>query len=127
MMSRIYLALNAIAIGFVGLAYLADPNLLLARYGLETGSAGMDSMLRSAYGGVFLASAGLFLLGVFDERRRRDIVGFTTLFMAGAALGRLVSLILAGPAPASIIPLLASEITMAALGLFLFLRSKQPV
>ena len=46
MISRIYLALNFAVIGLIAVAYLYDPNLLLSRYGLETGSIGMDNMLR---------------------------------------------------------------------------------
>ena len=123
MISRIFLGLNAIAIGSIGVLYLIDPNLLLARYDLEAGSAGMDNMLRSAYGGVFLISAGVFLLGVFSQHRRRDSLAFVALFMTGAALGRLASLLGVGMPPASIMPLLYYECLVAALAIGLYLRS----
>lgn len=122
MISRIYLAFNAVGIGLIGVLYLYDPNLLLARYDLETGSVGMDNMLRSAYGGVYLASATIFLIGAIQTRRRRDAVGFTALFMTGAAIGRLASLGAVGAPPATIMPLLYFEVVMALIGFALFLR-----
>lgn len=123
MISRLLLAFNAIAIGSIGLAYLYDPNLLLARYGLETGTAGMDNMLRSTYGGLFLASAGVFLLGVFSPLRRRDALAFVAIFMAGAALGRLASILAVGSPPAAIMPLLYFEVVMVLIAAVLYVRS----
>lgn len=123
MITRLYLAFNAIGIGLIGLAYLYDPNMLLALYGLEAGSAGMDNMLRAAYGGVFAASALVFSIGIFQPARRRDAVGFTVLFMTGAAIGRLASIIAAGAPPAMILSLLAFECVSAAIGFALYVRS----
>lgn len=124
MMSAAYLAINAIAIGLIGVIYLYDPNLLLARYGLETGSAGMDNMLRSTYGGVFVGAAAIFLIGLLQRKRRRDAVGFAAIFMAGSAIGRLASIVAAGAPPASILPLLYYECAAALIGFVLFLRSQ---
>lgn len=124
MIAKIYLALNAISIGLIGLLYLYDPNLLLARYDLETGSAGMDNMLRSTYGGVFIGAAGIFLLGLLSPKRRRDAIGFAVIFMAGSAAGRLASIASVGAPPASIMPLLYYECAAAVIGLILYLRSK---
>ena len=122
-MSRIFLALNAVAIGSIGVFYLIDPNLLLARYDLATGSAGMDSMLRATYGGLFLVSAGLFALGVFNTNRRRDALAFVGLFMGGAALGRIVSFLAVGAPPSTIMPLLYFELVMMVIAATLYLRS----
>ncbi len=124
MLSRIYLLFNAVGIGAIGLLYLYDPNLLLARYSLETGSAGMDNMVRSAYGGVYLACAFVFLLGALQIKRRRDAVGFSALFMTGAAIGRVASIGAAGAPPATIMPLLYFEIGAALIGIILFLISR---
>lgn len=123
MIAKIYLALNAISIGLIGLLYLYDPNLLLARYDLETGSAGMDNMLRSTYGGVFVGASAIFLLGVLSHKRRRGALGFAVIFMAGSAIGRLASIAAVGAPPASIMPLLYYECAAAAIGLILYLRS----
>ena len=123
MMSRIFLGFIALSIGAIGVLYLYDPNLLLARYDLVTGSAGMDSMLRSTYGGIFLGSALIFALGVFNAARRRDALAFTVIFMTGAALGRIVSIAAAGMPPATIMPLLYFEIVAAVIAAVLWLRS----
>ncbi|MEM1390724.1 MAG: DUF4345 domain-containing protein [Pseudomonadota bacterium] len=124
MVARVFLAFNAIAIGSIGILYLYDPNLLLSRYDLVTGSAGMDSMLRSAYGGVFLACAAIFALGIVVEHRRRDVLAVVAIFMTGAALGRIASIAIEGMPPATIMPLLYFEIVMAVLAGILFARTK---
>ena len=72
LIARLVLALNAGVIGLIGLAYLYDPNMLLANYGLSTDSLGMDNMLRSTYGGLFLCVAGLFAFGALNADRRAD-------------------------------------------------------
>ena len=119
MISRIFLAFNALAIGAIGLTYLYDPNLLLARYDLQTGSAGMDNMLRSTYGGIFLVSAAVFLFGAISDKRRRDAILFVAIFMFGAAIGRVASIVAVGTPPSSILPLLYFEIIMVMVALVL--------
>ena len=126
MISRIYLALNFAVIGLIAVAYLYDPNLLLSRYELETGSIGMDNMLRSTFGGVFLAVSALFLLGFINPDHRRNALGIAMLFFAGLALGRLMSIASAGLPPASIMMLLYYEIAAALIAMGLYLRSPQP-
>lgn len=123
MLSIIYLAINAICIGLIGLAYLCDPNILLARYDLQADSVSMDSMLRSSYGGVFVVAAAIFALGIFNPARRRDSIAFTTVFMTACAIGRLASIILVGIPHSTILGLLGYEVIAATIGLILFLRS----
>lgn len=126
MIARIFLGLIAFSIGMVGVLYLYDPNLLLARYNLATGSAGMDNMLRSAYGGLFLTSSMIFGLGVFVEGRRRDALAFVTIFMTGAALGRMASILAVGPPPSAIMPLLYFEIAATLIAVTLYVRTTKP-
>ncbi len=126
MISVVYLVFNAIGIGLIGLLYLYDPNLLLARYDLQAGSAGMDNMLRSAYGGVFVGAAVIFLIGALQPARRRDAVGFTAIFMTGAAIGRLMSIAAVGSPPATILPLLGFECAAAVIGFALYFRAPNP-
>ena len=125
MIARVFLSFIAISIGMIGVLYLYDPNLLLARYDLATGSAGMDNMLRSTYGGLFLASALIFALGVFVETRRRDALVFVAIFMSGAALGRIVSILMAGSPPATIMPLLYYECAAAVIALLLYFTTSR--
>jgi len=120
MISRFFLAFNAFAIGAIGLTYLYDPNLLLVRYDLQAGSAGMDNMLRSTYGGIFLVSAAVFLFGVVSDKRRRDALLFVAIFMFGAALGRIASIAAVGSPPSAIMPLLYFEIVMMVIALVLY-------
>ncbi|MCR9194738.1 MAG: DUF4345 domain-containing protein [Hyphomonas sp.] len=122
MIVRFFLGLMALSIGSIGLLYLCDPNLLLARYDLMAGSAGMDNMLRSAYGGLFLTCSLVFLLGVFSEARRRDALAFVAIFMTGAAIGRIASILAVGSPPSTIMPLLYFEIAATAIALVLYFR-----
>ncbi|MEM6818141.1 MAG: DUF4345 family protein [Pseudomonadota bacterium] len=125
-MARSFLGFIALCIGSVGVLYLYDPNLLLAHYELSTGSVGMDNMLRSTYGGLFLMSSLVFLLGVFVERRRSDALAFVAIFMSGAAIGRLTSSAAVGLPPASMMPLLYFEVAATLIAVALYLRSRQP-
>lgn len=122
MLSRIFLGFNALAIGAIGLTYLYDPNLLLARYDLNAGSAGMDYMLRSTYGGIFLVSAGVFLFGALSDKRRGDALLFVAIFMFGAAIGRIASIAAVGAPPPAIMPLLYFEVIMVIVALALYRR-----
>ena len=124
MLARIFLGINALAIGSIGALYLYDPNILLARYDLETGSAGMDNMIRSTYGGVFAGAALIFLIGLLKESSRRGALGFAFLFMTGSAVGRIASIMSVGAPPAAIMPLLYYELAAAAIALFLYLRAQ---
>ena len=123
MISRLFLAFNALAIGSIGLIYLYDPNILLARYDLQTGSVSMDNMLRSTYGGLFLLSAAIFCVGIFKRSRRRDSLTFVAIFMMGAAIGRIASIIAVGVPHATIMPLLYFEIIMSVLAVLLWVKS----
>ena len=123
MFARIYLGLNAIVLGLIGLGYLYNPNLLLARYGLETGSIGMDNMLRATYGVVSLGLAALFLIGILRPARCRDTIGLVTIIMASFAFGRIASFVSAGLPPSSIMGLFYYEVALTLIGLFLYFRN----
>ncbi len=124
MISRLFLGFIALSIGSIGVLYLYDPNLLLARYDLVVGSAGMDNMLRSTYGGLFLASAVIFAMGIFVADRRRDALAFVAIFMTGAALGRIASILAVGLPPATIMPLLYFEIAATVIAAVLYTRAQ---
>jgi hypothetical protein len=125
MIARIFLALNAIAMGVVGIFYLYDPDILLARYDVVAGSVSMDNMLRASYGGVSLGAALIFTIGVFNTQRRRDILAFTAIFIGGFAVGRVASLVFSGPPHSAIYGLLGYEVVMGVLGIVLFLRASR--
>ena len=119
-LAELFLGANALAIGLIGLGYLWNPNRLLARSELETGSAAMDSMLRSAYGGLFVGMAAIFALGALVPSRTSDALLFTLLFMGGFALGRVVSLVRVGSPGRAVNALLGYEVvaTVVAAGLY---------
>ena len=118
----LFLGANALAIGLIGLGYLWSPNRLLARYALETGTPAMDSMLRSAYGGVFLGMAAIFALGALVPSRTGDGLLFTLLFMGGFALGRIVSLVRVGSPGRAVNALLGYEVVASAVAAGLYLQ-----
>lgn len=126
MVARIFLAFNAIVIALIGILYLLEPNLLLARYELETGSVGMDNMLRAAYGGIFVGASAVFFMGVLDPNRRRDALGFVAIFMSGAAVGRIASIVATGMPHPVIMSLLYYEAIAALIALTLYMRAAQP-
>lgn len=125
MFARIYLALNAVMIGLIGLAYLYDPNLLLANYGLETGTAAMDNMLRAAYGGLSIGVAALMAIGFLRPQRRSDALAFTALYMGTLALGRAASLMGAGMPGPSVMMLFYYEIAAAVIGVALYRHAQK--
>ncbi len=124
LVSRIFLLFMALGLGAVGINYLIDPNILLARYDLAVTEPDMDNMLRSAYGGFFLAAAIYILLGALKPGRTQDAVGLASLLMAGAALGRLISIAAVGEAHVMINALLAFEIVSVLAGAFLYVRGR---
>ena len=125
MFVRIFLIVNFVCIGLIGLAYLYDPNLLLSQYGLETGSIGIDNMLRSTYGGVFLSVSLIFLIGVLNNKRRQDALFVAALFMGGLAIGRLTSIALVGTPPTAMMLLLYYECAAVLIAFVLYSRSTQ--
>ncbi len=125
-LSRTVLVLNSIVIGLIGVAYLYDPNLLLANYGLSADGAGMDNMLRSSYGGLFVAMAGIFALGSFSKVRMNDALVLLALFMGGLAFGRIASLVMAGLPDPSIFTLLGYEAIVCLIAFILVRRNARP-
>lgn len=58
------------------------------------------------------------------ERRRRGALAFTAIFMTGAAIGRLASIVAVGMPPATIMPLLYFEIVATVIAVILYTRSR---
>lgn len=125
MIERIFLWINALVIGAIGLAYLYDPNLLLGSYGLSVGSIGIDNMMRATYGGLFLGLAFLLAPGALKVAQHREALLLATLIMAGLAIGRLASLLGAGVPPSGLYGLLFYEAVVALIG-GLLLFQKRP-
>ena len=123
MLVKLFLGANALVVGLIGLAYLYDPDIVLARYGLESGSPGMDNMLRAAYGGLFVGISGVLAWGTVHETRRSDAIGLLILFMGSQEIGRATSTIAAGSPPVTIMGLFYYECAAVAVGFALWWRN----
>jgi hypothetical protein len=122
-LSSAVLALNAIAIGSIGIAYLIDPNLLLAQYNIVSDNAGLDNMFRSAIGGLFLTMAIGFAWGVFKPQYQRHSLTLLALYSGGLALGRGVSMAMVGLHHPLLGFLFAYEVTATLLALWLLKKN----
>ncbi|UTW55421.1 DUF4345 domain-containing protein [Kordiimonas sp. SCSIO 12610] len=123
--ASVVLIINSVVMGLIGLAYLYDPDLLLGNYGLTASDPSMDNMLRASYGGVSLVLAALWGWGGVKAHRRLDMLALLSLVMGGFALGRIASLIQAGPPQETIYSLLGYEIVVCILSLFLLIKIRQ--
>lgn len=104
----------------IGLAYTADPNLLLGRYEISVAGVSEDNMYRGAYGGLFLTLGLAIAYGFFSATFRRMSTLIAFLFMCGFALGRIASITLAGIPHEQIVGLLAFEVVTTAIFGWLF-------
>ncbi len=117
---RIAVLLSAsLGIGAVGLGYLVSPQFMYGLYGIGLESVNELNMVRSAYGGLFLGFAALFLLGALSTNLAKPALIALLAFMAGFALGRTVSVFVDGIPSPLILSLIVFEITYTALAAYL--------
>ncbi len=97
----------------MALSFWIDPARPAARLGLEAvGSLGLAS-LRADLGGFFGAAGALALLAAI--RNRADLL-LAPLVMIGIALsGRVITLMISGPSPALIPPMVVEAVLLAIL------------
>lgn len=103
----------SIGVGTIGLAYLLALEHVLAVYGETIHSVTEAAILRSAYGGVFVAFAVLFELGARRERLAGAALAALATFMGGFALGRVVSLVTDGVPHPVLVAILIVELGYA--------------
>ncbi|MEM7357959.1 MAG: DUF4345 domain-containing protein [Pseudomonadota bacterium] len=115
---KILLLSAALAIGFVGIGYLAAAETMYGRYGIEILSTNQFNMVRGAYGGLFLTFACLFAVGGFN--RRMEFVALVSLctFMSGFAIGRIASIAQDGAPGTMIYALLTFELFYTAVSAY---------
>ena len=109
-LKKLLLISASIAIGLVGIGYLVSADSMYARYGIEILSINEYSMVRGAYGGLFLSFAALFLVGAVHERFTLSSLVALFTFMFGFAIGRIASLLIDGTPSQLIFSLLAFEV-----------------
>lgn len=116
----------SVGIGLIGVGYLVSPDFMYGLYGIEITSVNEFSMVRGAYGGLFVTFSILFLLGaIYPGLFVSSLVGLFT-FMFGFALGRLSALLIEGEPSLIILGLILFEIIYSILSGYLLFgdRSK---
>ncbi len=113
------LLLASLGIGVIGLGYLLSPHTMYGLYGIGLETVNEANMVRAAYGGLFLGFAILFLLGGLQDQFTRPALVALLTFMAGFAVGRIVSLIVDGMPSLIIISLIVFEVVYSALAVYL--------
>lgn len=103
----------SLGVGAIGLAYLLALEHVLAFYGERVHSVTEAAIVRSAYGGVFVAFAVLFELGARREGLARAALAALATFMGGFALGRVVSLVTDGVPHPVLVAILIVELGYA--------------
>jgi len=104
-----------VGIGLVGLGYLSSPATMYGLYGITIDSVNEASMVRSAYGGLFLGFAILFFQGARREHFTKAALTALLVFMGSFALGRIISIVADGVPSLLILALLGAEIVYTAL------------
>ena len=109
----------SLGIGVIGMGYLLSPQFMYGLYGIGLETVNEANMVRSAYGGLFFGFAVLFFLGAFRVRFEKPALVALLTFMAGFALGRIVSVFVDGRPSLLIFSLIVFEITYSALAAYL--------
>lgn len=114
-----FLALNLIIYaGFVAAAYLA-PVWLGNQLGIHLGGTTALADFRAMYGGLPLAASVVFVLGIERDELRRAAIWLATAGALGLLVGRLLTLVQAGPAGLYIYASMGSEMVAVVAGAFL--------
>ncbi len=125
-MRTVVLRSAAVGVGAIGLGYLGLPGVVLGIYGVALQSVSEAAIVRSAYGGVFVAFAVLFELGARHRAYQRPALVALTVFMSGFALGRIVSLAVDGVPHPILVAILFVEIASASAAARLLARELTP-
>ena len=115
----IILLSGAVGLGAIGLAYsLAVPAILLPPARKTGKSPTLVGRVRSAYGGLFLGFALFFALGAYKPAYEYAAMLSLLVFMAGFALGRVISFVVDGSPSLFYWSLFAIEIGYAVAALY---------
>jgi hypothetical protein len=108
----------AVGIDAIDIGYVLSPRWLYALYGITIDSVNEANMVRGAYGGLFVSSAILFLLGAMQDRLTIQSMTYLLTFMVGFASGRTISIVVDGVPSALILLLLGLELLYIMLASF---------
>ena len=94
--TKLFLLIAAVGLTPIALAYGLMPELTVPMlYGIEIDSVNTSHVFRAVMG-LYLAMVVFWLIGVKRETLRRPALFSVLVFMAGLAVGRVVSLLLDG-------------------------------
>jgi len=114
---NVHLAISAIFIIIISLAYGLFPNRILPKlFDFKVESIDLKHVFRATMG-LYLGMVVLWLIGIFKPSHWRIATISNVLFMSGLALGRIISLIMDGIPSLSFSIGLALELTLALWGI----------
>lgn len=122
MLSTIVLITAGLSLIVIGYTYLFKFDRVLASLGSKMANLPLRHVLRANYGGTFPAFGILFILGAFIPSLTFSALLVLFVFMAGFAIGRLVSIKLDGRPPLFMLFLTAIEIVYSGLAIYLILK-----
>ena len=121
-MARLYLLISAGGVFLAALSYGLAPHLVLP-IALDVTVDGTDmTHIFRAIMGLYLGMAVFWLLGAFRESLTRSAVLAVIFFMVGLAAGRLLSIVIDGPASSLLLGYAALEIAIGLWGIFVLRR-----
>ncbi len=98
-----------------GVLYLVSPQMMLEAPAIRLQSVNDHHLVRAAYGGAFIGTAALFLLGAFRQPFQQTSLVAVCVLLSGFALGRLVSIAVDGRPVPLYLGILAAEVFFAGL------------
>lgn len=98
-----------------GVLYLVDPQMMLEAPAIKLQSIDDHHLVRAAYGGAFIGTAVLFLLGAFRSAFQQTSLIAACVLLSGFALGRIVSIAVDGRPVPLYLGILAAEVFFAGL------------
>jgi hypothetical protein len=124
--SRAYLLLCAVLLVPIALSYGIAPAETLPRF-LDIAVEGNDqTQIFRALMCLYLAASGFWAVAAFKPDWQRAAVVWAVLFSLSLAVGRIVSLVVDGPASLLLDVYLGLEIVGAALGLAVLALTRKP-
>jgi hypothetical protein len=122
---KLYLLVFALGLVPIALSYGVAPARILPHY-LDITVRGTDqTQIFRAMMCLYLGVSLFFVMGAVRSAWRRPAVAFAAIFALSLALGRVISLVVDGPASRLLDIYLGLEIIFGALGLYLLARDRR--
>ncbi|SJZ31930.1 DUF4345 domain-containing protein [Sediminibacterium ginsengisoli] len=126
-MKNFHLLVSALLISGIGLAYGVCPGRILPRlFGFAVEHTSLKNIFRALMG-LYLAMSSLWLIGVFNQKLWLTATITNIVFMAGLALGRIISLFSDGIPGIYFLAGIAVELLLAAWGIVNLVNFKRSI